>query len=122
MGRKIRSIITSTPGQVSLFIIICCMLVSTLSIKHNGGWDDTSTTSAIIGGATLLSILGWSAYKLITKSEIKKMPLIPHIIIWSISVILFIYWNYIAVGLLDCIIWGIITIWYGIRQFKPSEQ
>lgn len=114
----IRNIFNSSLCEVSILVIVCCMIVTNLSFKSYGGWNDIAVVSSILGGFVLLSLLIWATVKLITKKEVRAMSDKSRIVIESISRLLFLFWIYITTGPIFTIIWAVFVICDGFRSIK----
>lgn len=94
------------------------MIVTTISFKSGGEWNDIAVASSILGGFLLLGLLIWITVKLIARKEVRAMSDRPRIVIESISRLMFLYWIYITVGPIFAIIWAAFVLWDGIRSVR----
>ncbi len=118
MNNQIRNIFNSLVCEVSIAIIIGCMIITSLSIEPNGELNGVALLSSIFGALVLLGLLTWAIIKLTSKREVKEMPIKSRIVIESISRLLFMYWLYITVGALPAIIWAVFILWDGIKSIR----
>ncbi len=122
MRNQIRNIFNSTLSEVSMLVIICCLISMNLSIELYGKWNIIEVVSIIIGALVLFSLLAWTTVMLFSKKEVKEMPIKPRIIIESISRLLFLYWLYITADLIAAIIWAALILWDGIISIKQMVR
>lgn len=118
MIHRIKNIFNSAVCEVSILLIVCCLIVLTLSIRHSGAWTNIAIVSCILGGIILVSLLAWATFSFIAKKEIREMPKKSRMIVECISRVAFLFWIYIAMGPLLAMIWAILIVWDGIRSFK----
>lgn len=118
MRNRIRNIFNSTECELSMLVIVCCMIMTNLSLKHYSEWTNIAVLATVIGGVALLGLLIWAALMLITKREVREMPIKSRLIIESICRLLFLYWIYIVSGPILAIVWATFILWDGIRSFK----
>lgn len=118
MRNRIKNIFNSSVCELSMLVIVCCMIVTNLSLKHYNGWTGIAVAATVIGGVVLFSFLVRATLMLITKKKVKEMPIKSRLIFESISRLLFLYWIYIVAGPIFAIIWAAFMLWDGIRSFK----
>lgn len=118
MRELIRNIFNSLQCEISILLILCCMIVTTISFKSGGEWNDIAVASSILGGFLLLGLLIWITVKLIARKEVRAMSDRPRIVIESISRLMFLYWIYITMSLIFAIIWAAFVVWDGIRSVR----
>lgn len=111
MRNRLKNIFNSSVSEISMLVIVCCMITTNVSIKANGAWTDIAVGSSIVGGVVLFGLLIWATYKLIARKEVNEMPAKPRIVVETCSRILFGYWLYITAGLLFAMIWVAIMVW-----------
>lgn len=118
MKELIRNIFNSLQCEIAILVIVCCMIVTNLTFKSYGEWNDIAVVSSILGGFVLFSLLIWATVKLITQKEVRAMSDKPRLVIESISRLLFLYWIYIVSGPIFAIIWAVFVLWDGIRSVR----
>lgn len=118
MKELIRNIFNSLQCEIAILVIVCCMIVTNLSYKYNGEWNDIAVVSSILGGLILFSLIIWITVRLINKKEIRAMSDKPRLVIETISRLLFLYWIYITAGPVFAMIWAVFVLWDGIRSVR----
>lgn len=120
MRDQIKSIFNSKECEISILIIVCCLIATNLTNSYYGNWTDVAVIASLLGGITLVFLLTWATVKLITHKEVKEMPRKNRLIIESISRLLFLYWIYITVGLIPAIVWAAFVLCDGIKSVKRN--
>lgn len=70
MRNRLKNIFNSSVSEISMLVIVCCMITTNVSIKANGAWTDIAVGSSIVGGVVLFGLLIWATYKLIARKEV----------------------------------------------------
>ena len=122
MRNQIKNIFNSKESEISILIIVCCMIANILANSYYGNRTHIAVIASLLGGITLVFILIWATVKLIAHKEVKEMPRKSRLIIESISRLLFLYWIYITVGLILAIVWAAFILWDGITSVKRNAQ
>lgn len=120
MKNQLKNIFNSYASEISMLVIVCCMIATNVSIKESGAWTDVAVVSTLVGGIVLSGLLIWATYQLIARKEVKEMPVKPRIIIESWSRILFVCWLYITVSPLFALIWVPFIIWDSVRSVRDA--
>lgn len=122
MRNQIKNVFNSAVSEVSILVIICCLIITALAMDPSGEWSSLAAGASIVGGVALVFLLSWATYKLITKKEVNEMPLKSRLIVETISRLLFMYWLYITLGLIPAIIWALFVIWDSVRSFRQAAS
>lgn len=122
MINQIRNIFNSKESEISILVIVCCMIATNLSIQRSGNWTDVAVIASIISGLILFFLLVWATIKLITRKQVKEMPRKPRLIVESLSRLLFLYWIYITMGLIPAIVWAAFVLWAGFTSVRQLRQ
>lgn len=122
MRNLIRNISNSSVCEISILVIISCLISFNLSIDYNGKWNTIAVISVISGAVVLFGLLTWATVMLITGKEVREMSLKPRIIIETVSSLLFLNWLYIAAGAIAAIIWGMFVVWDVIRNIRQIHH
>lgn len=118
MINQVKNVFNSKVCEISILVIVCCMILTNLTIQHYGNWTDIAVIASLIGGITLLFLLIWAIIKLITRKEVKEMQPKPRFIIESISRLLSLVWIYITLGLIPAVVLTTFFLWDGITNVK----
>lgn len=122
MRNVIRNISNSSVCEISILVIISCLISFNLSIDYNGKWNTIAVISVISGAVVLFGLLTWATVMLITGKEVREMSLKPRIIIETVSSLLFLNWLYITAGAIAAIIWGMFVVWDVIRNIRQIHH
>lgn len=120
MKNQLKNIFNSYASEISMLVIVCCMIATNVSLKESGVWTDVAVVSSLVGGIVLSGLLIWATYQLIARKEVMEMPVKPRIIIESCSRILFVCWLYITVSPLFALIWVPFIIWDSVRSVRDA--
>lgn len=118
MRDQIKSIFNSKASELSILLIVCCMIVITLTKQQHGEWTGVAAAASLIGGIVLISLLAWATIMIITKKKVIEMPIKSRLIIESISRLLLLYWIYITMGLIAAAVWSVFILWDGVRSIR----
>lgn len=122
MRNQIKNIFNSKESEISILIIVCCMIANNLANSYYGNRTHVAVIASLLGGITLVFILIWATVKLIANKEVMEMPRKCRLIIESISRLLFLYWIYITVGLIPAIVWAAFILCDGITSVKRNAR
>ncbi len=120
MVKRINNILNSLVSEIAMLIVVCCMVVISVSFKTHGLWTDTAVVSTVIGGIVLLAWMVWAAVVVAFRKNVRKMPLRSHIVLESASRILFLYWLYITGAPVIALILVPFIVWDGVRSVKQA--
>lgn len=95
MINQLKNLFNSYVSEFAMFIIVCCMIGNALPLRLYAEWTDIAVASALTGGIVLFAWLIWATYILITKKNVKSMPLKYMLYIETCSRILMLYWVYL---------------------------
>ena len=122
MINQTRNIFNSSQCEISILVIICCMIITNLSLKYRGEWNVIGVVATILGGVVLLGLIVWTALKLVGQKAVKEMSAKSRLTIEMISRLLFLFWIYITGGVIFAIIWAVFIIWDGIRSLSKLNS
>ncbi len=120
MRNRIIRIFNSTASEVAILVIVCCLIVITLTNEAYGKWNDAAVIAALLAGVVLVSLLLWATIMLITKKEVKEMAPKPRIVIENVSRLLWLYWAFLVFNPIVALIWAAFIIWDGVRSVRQT--
>ncbi len=120
MRDRIIRIFNSTASEVAILVIVCCLIVITLTNEAYGKWNDAAVIAALLAGVVLVSLLLWATIMLITKKEVKEMAPKPRIVIENVSRLLWLYWAFLVFNPIVALIWAAFIIWDGVRSVRQT--
>lgn len=120
MRNQIKNVFNSYISELSMLVIVCCMVAINLSFSINGSWTSVGVAASIVSGIVLLFLLIWATYMIVKRRDVKEMPVKPRLIVENCSRILLIYWLYLTGGVVIALIWAAFIIWDGIKSIKEA--
>lgn len=119
MRNQIHNVFNSAYSEISMFLIVCCMIATTVSNNVAGGvWTDLGVASGIVGAVILVALLVWATVMLATKRQVKEMAPRPRVVLESCSRLLLLYWLCIASSPVMALIFLPFILWDGIRSVR----
>lgn len=122
MVNRLKNIFNSYVAEISILVIICCMIATSIPMKYEGGWTGMAVAAALTGGAVTLALLIWATYMLISNKEAREMPAKSRLIVEACSSLLMMYWIYLVYSLTIALIWLPLFLWVLWTDLRSTRQ
>ena len=111
MRNQIKNVFNSTISEISMLMIVLCLVLISLSVKMAG----------LAAGVILGGWLSWATYKLVTRKPVVEMDVKSRLIAESCSCFLIFCWLLLGSFPLAAVIWAPLFTYTLYRSFKESR-
>ena len=75
MGKRINNILNSLVSEIAMLIVVCCMVVISVSFKTHSLWTDTAVVSTVIAAKVVFAWIVWAAFGFAFNKKVMKKPI-----------------------------------------------
>ena len=120
MRNQIKNVFNSTISEISMLMIVLCLVLISLSVKM-GGVPVVEVGAGLAAGVILVGWLSWATYKLATRKPVAEMDVKSRLIAESCSCFLIFCWLLLGSFPLAAVIWAPLFTYTLYRSFKESR-
>lgn len=109
---RFKVLFNNAVSEISIFLIICCMLGYTIPLRLYGEWTMVAKIFTFAGAAILFAWITWIVYMFISKKQVNEMKPKWMLTVETLSRILLLTWLYVTSSSIAAVIlFGILFAW-----------